>query len=179
MRRRPPKLGERRRGRISHHPCLNPAPGKVIRIPRSPRRLHLAAPLLLAIRAAAGVLPPSHSVVRKKPKMTDAARTLPARWHDDPSSRRPAAPLRAYLDYMRGGLVLLSRHGSVLESAEDASSGRRNLDSHGLSEASFTGPGYSPTSDMREPVPFSRRFGRKTRPKQQTELNLPVAHYRA
>jgi hypothetical protein len=48
---------------------------------------------------------------------TDAARALPARGHD-PSSRRPAARLRVYLDSKRGGLVLLSRHGSVLESAE-------------------------------------------------------------
>ena len=48
---------------------------------------------------------------------TDAARTLPVRWHD-PSSRRRAEHLRAYLDSKRGGLVLLSMHGSVLESAE-------------------------------------------------------------
>jgi hypothetical protein len=40
------------------------------------------------------------------------------RWHD-PSSRRRAEHLRAYLDSKRGGLVLLSMHGSVLESAED------------------------------------------------------------
>ena len=53
---------------------------------------------------------------------------------------------------------------------QNASSERHNLDRHGLSEASFTGPEYSPTSDMREPVPFSRRFGRKMRPKRQTEL---------
>jgi hypothetical protein len=64
------------------------------------------------------VLPAAHSVVGKKPMTTDAARTLPARGHDHPSSRRKAARLRAYLDYMRGGSVLLSRHGLVLESAE-------------------------------------------------------------
>jgi len=50
--------------------------------------------------------------------MTDAARTLPERGHDDPSSRRLADRLRAYLDYMMGGSVLLSRHGLFLESAE-------------------------------------------------------------
>ena len=97
---------------------LDPPAGKVIRIPRSPRRLLLTATHRLARGLAACPLAGANSFVGTEPAMADATRALPGNWHDEPSSPSPAQILSCNLGYTLGGSLLESRPGSILKSAE-------------------------------------------------------------
>jgi len=102
----------------NQHPRLDTPSRKVIRMTRSPRRLLLTTMLRLAVGLITGSLAATYSIVGEKPTMADATRTLPAQWHDGPSSPRHTNFSSCYLDYRTGGALLPSRPGAVLESAE-------------------------------------------------------------
>jgi len=115
------RQSERFRRRIAGAALLDPAAGKVIRIPRAPHGLLLPPTQGLAGRLAASPLSGSNSIVGTKPVMADATRTLPGNGHDEPSSPSHAPTLSGKLGYRQGGSLLESTPGSVPESAEDAS----------------------------------------------------------
>jgi hypothetical protein len=112
---------ERIRRLIAGATRLDPAAGKVIRIPRSPRRLLLPSAQGLAGRLTTSPLSGTNSIVGTKPAMADATRALLGNGHDEPSSPSPAPMLSCNLGYRPGGSLLESRPGSFSESAEVSS----------------------------------------------------------
>ena len=57
--------------------------------------------------------------------------------------------------------------------------GVRRFDSHELSAASFTGPGYLLISSMKELAPFSHHVGRRRKRRRRTELTQVMAYARS
>jgi hypothetical protein len=74
-------------GRIQLDSILNPASGKVIRMPGHPLRLVPLVAQPPAIRPTASPLARTYSVVGTEPAIADAAGTLRRVGHDDSSSR--------------------------------------------------------------------------------------------